>query len=94
MIKGLLDAEGVPALVRTQRGFEIPELVVAGPRDILVRADQYVAARQILYGAPLEGAPPPPSEAAPDPRYPMRLAVGLILALILLALILATIDIP
>ncbi len=36
VMKGLLDEAGIPALVRRGGGFDVPDFLSAGPRDVLV----------------------------------------------------------
>ena len=36
LIAGLLLEEGIPSLVRRSGGFDVPDFLAAGPRDILV----------------------------------------------------------
>ena len=37
-IQGLLLEEGVPSLLRRTRGFDVPDMLAAGPRDVMVPA--------------------------------------------------------
>ena len=37
-LQGLLLEEGIPSLVRRSGGFDVPDFLAAGPRDILVPA--------------------------------------------------------
>ena len=48
LIQGLLREEGVPSLVQRAGGFDVPDFLAAGPRDILVLAEREMAARHIL----------------------------------------------
>ena len=48
MIQGLLLEEGIPSLVRRSGGFDVPDFLAAGPRDILVASSGADAAREIL----------------------------------------------
>ena len=64
MIEGMLLEEGIPALVRRSRGFDVPDFLASGPRDILVPASGAEAARETLG---VTGAPP-----APRPRSGAR----------------------
>jgi hypothetical protein len=48
LIQGLLLEAGVPSLVRRSGGFDVPDFLAAGPRDILVPAAGEVAAREVL----------------------------------------------
>jgi len=48
MIQGLLLEEGIPSMVRRSGGFDVPDFLASGPRDILVAASGEEAAREIL----------------------------------------------
>lgn len=48
LIEGLLLEEGIPSLVRRSRGFDVPDMLAAGPRDVLVPASAAQAAREAL----------------------------------------------
>jgi hypothetical protein len=55
MIQGLLLEEGIPSLAQRSGGFDVPDFLASGPRDILVRLSGAEAARELLsdpYGAP------------------------------------------
>jgi hypothetical protein len=54
-IQGLLLEEGVPSTLRRTRGFDVPDMLAAGPRDIMVPASGYSAAREVLLQAELVG---------------------------------------
>jgi hypothetical protein len=47
-IENLLEAEGVPTLVRRSAGFDVPDFLAAGPRDVLVPAAAEQTAREVL----------------------------------------------
>jgi zinc-ribbon domain/Putative prokaryotic signal transducing protein len=52
-IEGLLLEEGIPCMLRRSRGFDVPEVLAAGPRDVLVPASGAEAAREALaWGGP------------------------------------------
>jgi hypothetical protein len=81
-IQGMLLEEGVPSLLRRSRGFDVPDYLAAGPRDVMVPASGVSTARQVLLeaemlpsGAPGEGVPP------------LRLLAGLLAAAALVAII-------
>ncbi|HET8758796.1 MAG TPA: DUF2007 domain-containing protein [Solirubrobacteraceae bacterium] len=85
MLEGLLLEEGIPSLVRRSGGFDVPDFLAAGPRDILVPESGVELAREIL------GTPVPRPEVAlraagqGTPAWVKALAVALavgILALI------------
>ncbi len=54
-IQNLLLEEGVPSLQRRARGFDVPDFLAAGPRDILVPASGVPAAREVLLQSELLG---------------------------------------
>ncbi len=54
-IQGLLLEEGVPSLQRRARGFDVPDFLAAGPRDVLVPASGAPAARDVLLQSELIG---------------------------------------
>lgn len=47
-IQSLLLEEGIPSLQRRARGFDVPDFLAAGPREILVPASGVLAAREVL----------------------------------------------
>src|SRR3954465_8646733 len=53
MIQGLLLEEGVPSLLRRTRGFDVPAMPAAGPRDVMVPLSGAPAAREVLLEAEL-----------------------------------------
>ncbi len=53
LIQGLLLQEGVPSVLRRTRGFDVPDMLAAGPRDVLVPRSGVAAAREILLKAAL-----------------------------------------
>ena len=58
LIQGLLLEEGVPSVLRRSAGFDVPDFLAAGPRDVLVPQAGAEAAREVLLEtelAPSEG---------------------------------------
>jgi len=51
-IEGLLLEEGIPCMLRRSRGFDVSEMLAAGPRDVLVPASGAQAAREALAWEP------------------------------------------
>lgn len=47
-IESLLADAGVPALIRRSAGFDVPDFLAAGPRDVLVPASAEAIARDVL----------------------------------------------
>ncbi len=56
LIQNLLLEEGIPSVVRRTAGFDVPDYLAGGPRDVLVAESAVVPARQMLLEADL--APP------------------------------------
>ncbi len=52
LIQGLLLEEGIPSMARRARGFDVPDFLAAGPRDILVPESGAQAARETLQAPP------------------------------------------
>jgi hypothetical protein len=77
-IQSLLLEEGVPSVLRRSAGFDVPDFLAAGPRDVLVPESGVATAREVLLQAELiSGEPTGPVVA------PRRLLVGLLTALAL-----------
>jgi hypothetical protein len=91
LIQGLLREEGVPSLVRRAGGFDVPDFLAAGPRDVLVLADRATAARHILDTAEIADPdavePRPPGSGDGTPDWVRAMAVAL--AVLIVALVAA-----
>ena len=74
-IQGMLLEEGVPSTLRRTRGFDVPDMLAAGPRDIMVPASGHAAAREVLLQAELVG-----DEAADGGDPPARVLKFLLAA--------------
>jgi hypothetical protein len=83
-IQGLLLEEGVPSMLRRTRGFDVPDMLAAGPRDVLVPRNGLDAAREVLLQA--EVISDAPDRPASD--RPIRVLVWLVVAVLVVALIL------
>jgi hypothetical protein len=75
LIQGLLLEEGVPSMLRRSAGFDVPDYLAAGPRDVLVPQAGAEAARELLMQTDL--AP----RTGPGARRPNPLLLGLVIAL-------------
>jgi hypothetical protein len=74
LIQGLLLEEGIPSMLRRTAGFDVPDFLAAGPRDVLVPESGMEAARDVLLQAEL--APAAEAPARPDP---LKLVAGVVL---------------
>lgn len=81
-LQGLLLEEGVPSTLRRARGFDVPDFLAAGPRDVLVPASGADVAREVLLQADLGGALP-----ASGIDRPVRVLAGILIAVALVAII-------
>ena len=52
MIQGLLSENGIPSMLRRAAGFDVPDFLAAGPREVLVAEEIVDQAREVLEGAP------------------------------------------
>jgi hypothetical protein len=66
-------------MLRRARGFDVPDFLAAGPRDVMVPESGYEAARELLAGSDMLTAEAPP-DSMPGIGSPARLALGLIAA--------------
>jgi hypothetical protein len=83
-IQGLLLEEGVPSMLRRSAGFDVPDFLAAGPRDVLVPRSGEATAREVLLQA--EIISPQPSRQGDmgevTPRsVPVRLFAAVLVAI-------------
>ncbi len=81
LIQGILLDQGIPSILRRTRGFDVPDFLAAGPRDVLVPESGYEAARDLLSDADLLTVEPEPG-SLPGIGSPARLAAWLLAAVI------------
>ena len=83
LIQNLLLEEGVPSTLRRSLGFDVPEMLAAGPRNVLVPASGVETAREVL---DFDESPRTPF------RHPaaIRILACVLIALVLIALVGAT----
>ena len=81
-IQGLLLEEGVPSMLRRSAGFDVPDFLAAGPRDVMVPISGAQTAREVLLQADVVSP-----ESASRPVDPRRLLIGLLVALAIGALV-------
>jgi predicted esterase len=48
LMEGVLKDAGIPSLIQRARGFDVPDFLSAGPRDVLVPNSLVEEARQVL----------------------------------------------
>lgn len=84
-IQALLREEGVPSIQRRSRGFDVPDFLAAGPRDVLVPAGGAATARDVLLQTDLA---PTGDAAGPRPALVLAALVGGMAVLFLVALLL------
>ena len=88
LLRGLLRLGDVESVVRRAAGFDVPEFLAAGPRDVLVAASDVAAARDILREVDT-GEPRPPSRSGADRRPRVRawllIAVAIVVVVVCVA---------
>jgi len=79
-IQGLLLEEGVPSMLRRSAGFDVPDFLAAGPRDVLVPRSGEATAREVLLQAEII-APPRPAGTVTPRSVPVRLFAAVLVAI-------------
>ena len=79
MIQGILLDQGIPSVLRRTRGFDVPDFLAAGPRDVMVPEAGYEPARRLLLDTEMvsNGAVP---DALPGIGSPGRLLIWVLVA--------------
>lgn len=77
LIQGMLLEEGVPSVLRRTRGFDVPDFLAAGPRDVLVPETGVEAAREVLHQADMA---PPDDDGSPAPRQVLAVTFAILAA--------------
>jgi hypothetical protein len=85
LIQNILLEEGVPSILRRTAGFDVPDFLAAGPRDVLVPESGYQVARAALNAAEIPVAPGP--GGGPTRTQVLGIAAALLLAAAVTALI-------
>jgi len=81
-LQALLLEEGVPSTTRRAAGFDVPDFLAAGPRDVLVPASGAEVARDVLLQSDLASTLP---ASAGD--SPARVLIGVLIAVVIVALV-------
>jgi hypothetical protein len=84
LIQGLLLEEGVPSMLRRTRGFDVPDMLAAGPRDVLVPTSGAGVAREVL----LQHEILPAGGGGGGGDRPLRVLAGLLVVVAVVAVIL------
>jgi predicted amidophosphoribosyltransferase len=84
MLEGMLLEQGIPSLLRRSGGFDVPDFLASGPRDILVPASGAELAREVLGTSE---AVAPRAAGTGTPAWVQAMAVAL--AVLILAVIAA-----
>jgi hypothetical protein len=82
LIQNLLLEEGIPSIVRRTAGFDVPDYLAGGPRDVLVAESAVQAAREMLLEADLA----PQERTGDETRSPVKtmlVVLGLFAAAVL-----------
>lgn len=79
LMQGILLEEGIPSMLRRSGGFDVPDFLAAGPRDILVPESGVETARALLS---FDGERPPEDEE-PVSRTAVRIGAALLAGLLL-----------
>jgi hypothetical protein len=82
MVQGILLEEGIPSMTRRSAGFDVPDMLAAGRRDILVPASGAEVAREVLLQADLLGSEPGPAVERPARLLGVLLGVVAFVAII------------
>ncbi len=72
LIQNLLLEEGIPSILKRTAGFDVPDYLAGGPRDVLVAESAVEAAHEMLLDADLAPQQPP---AVPERGLALRAAV-------------------
>jgi Putative prokaryotic signal transducing protein len=75
LIQNLLLEEGIPSILRRTAGFDVPDFLAAGPRDVMVPQAAEEAAREVLLEARVAPAPKGGS-ARPNPLILIGAVLG------------------
>jgi hypothetical protein len=67
LIQNLLLEEGIPSMFRRSAGFDVPDMLAAGDRDVLVPESGAEAARDLLMAAELMPSGDAPRYEGPNP---------------------------
>jgi Putative prokaryotic signal transducing protein len=88
LIQMLLLEEGIPSTLRRSAGFDVPDFLAAGPRDVMVPESGLDTAREVLRESEISASPDPRVEGYPITNRPMgQLFLGLLAGAAVLCLL-------
>lgn len=87
LIQGLLLEEGVPSFLKRSPGFDVPDFLAAGPREIFVPETGADAARELLQGTQLLGESAERGEGASTPGAGRSPAASLLFWILVAAVV-------
>jgi hypothetical protein len=82
-IQSLLLEAGVPSTLRRAAGFDVPDFLAAGPRDILVAASGVDVSRDVLLQADLGAKVADGRRPVAPGKLALALAAGLVLLVVI-----------
>jgi len=85
LVEGMLLEEGIPSLMRRPAGFDVPDFMAAGPRELLVARSALEAAREVLLQNDIAPSAAPRASSTP---FATRMVALALLAVALFAVVL------
>lgn len=89
MLQGILLEEGIPSILRRTGGFDVPDMLAAGPRDLMVPASAVDAARDLLSLG--EAPATDPADEEPLSRTAFKILAVMLVVLLVVGLVTGTI---
>jgi hypothetical protein len=80
LIQNILLEEGIPSITRRTRGFDVPDFLAAGPRDVLVPQSGAEFARELLREADVAETVEPSAQTGFSTRILLAVFGGSLLA--------------
>jgi Putative prokaryotic signal transducing protein len=71
-VQALLLEAGIPSMLRRSPGFDVPDMLAAGPRDVMVPSAVHDAAREVLIQAEIVNDDRAVVDPPTRPRLPAR----------------------
>jgi hypothetical protein len=82
LIAGVLLEQGIPSMIRRTGGFDVPDFLAGGPRDVLVPEGGLEAAQELLTDIDAAAASAAPAQVAFGPGAGLKIAAALLAALL------------